>query len=272
MTTIIAAAPAATLGTESNASAVSWAAIAGGAIASAGFSLFLLKLGTGMGLSAISPWANSGASATTIGIGAGIGLVLISIMASALGGWLAGRLRTKWVGVHTDEVYFRDTAHGLMTWAFATVISASVLAAAATSIAGGITQGAASNPGLVPDRNAYFVDSLFRTASPPAPADRASATAEAGRILARAVTPGSTLTSNDQSYLAQMVAARTGLSQAEAEKRVSDVITQAKVAADEARKAAAKLAFWMAAALLAGALAASFAAAEGGRERDEPTR
>jgi ribosomal protein L17 len=229
-----------------------------------------------MGLSAISPWANSGASATTIGIGAGIGLVLISIMASALGGWLAGRLRTKWVGVHTDEVYFRDTAHGLMTWAFATVISASILAAVATSIAGGvtqgITQGAASNPGLVPDRNAYYIDSLFRSTNAPAPADRATATAEAGRILARAVTPGSALTANDQSYLAQMVAARTGLAQAEAEKRVNDVITQAKVAADEARKAAAKLAFWMAAALLAGALAASFAAAEGGRERDEPVR
>jgi hypothetical protein len=271
MTTIIAAEPA-TLGTESNASAVSWAAIAGGAVASAGFSLFLLKLGTGMGLSAISPWANSGASATTIGIGAGIGLVLISIMASALGGWLAGRLRTKWVGVHTDEVYFRDTAHGLMTWAFATIISASILVAVATSIAGGVTQGAASNPGLVPDRNAYFVDSLFRSTNAPGPADRATATAEAGRILARAVTPGSTLTSGDQTYLSQMVAARTGLSQAEAEKRVSDVITQAKVAADEARKAAAKLAFWMAAALLAGALAASFAAAEGGRERDEPAR
>jgi hypothetical protein len=100
----------------------------------------------------------------------------------------------------------------------------------------------------------------------------ASATAEAGRILARAVTPGGALTNNDQTYFAQMVAARTGLSQADAEKRVNDVITQAKTAADDARKAAAKLAFWMAAALLAGALAASFAAAEGGRKRDEPVR
>jgi len=275
MTTIIAAEPA-TLGAESNASAVSWPAIAGGAIASAGFSLFLIELGSGLGLSAVSPWANTGASTTTIGISAGICLVLISVMASALGGWLAGRLRTKWVGLHTDEVYFRDTAHGLMTWAFATVISASVLAAAATSMIGGVTQsaaqGAASNPSLVPDRNAYYVDSLFRTASPPAPADRATATTEAGRILARAVTSGSAISSNDQTYLTQMVAARTGLSQAEAEKRVSDVIAQAKTAADEARKAAAKLAFWMAAALLAGALAASFAAAEGGRERDEPIR
>jgi hypothetical protein len=267
MTTIIAGEPA-TLRAEANASAVSWPAIAGGAVASAGFSLFLLELGSGMGLSAISPWANAGASARTIGIGAGVGLVLISIMASALGGWLAGRLRVKWAGVHTDEVYFRDTAHGLMTWALAAIIGASILAAAATSIVGGAAQGAASNPGLVPDRNAYYVDTLFRAASPAAPADRTAANAEAARILGRALTPGGAITSNDQTYLAQMVAARTGLSQAEAEKRVSEVIAQAKTAADEARKAAAKLAFWMAAALLAGALASSFAAAEGGRERD----
>jgi hypothetical protein len=267
MTTIIAAEPAA-LRASANASAVSWAAIAGGAVASAGLSLFLLELGTGMGLSSISPWANSGASARTIGIGAGVGLVLISVMASAFGGWLAGRLRTQWVGVHTDEVYFRDTAHGLMTWAFASVISASILTAAATSIAGGAAQGAASNPGLMSDRTAYYVDTLFRGTNPAAPADRTAANAEAGRILARAVAPGGAISNNDQTYLGQMVAARTGLSQPEAEKRVSEVIAQAKAAADEARKAAAKLAFWMAGALLAGALAASFAAAEGGRERD----
>jgi len=267
MTTIISAEPAA-LRAEANASAVSWAAIAGGAVASAGLSLFLLELGTAMGLSSISPWANSGASARAIGIGAGVGLVLISILASALGGWLAGRLRTKWVGAHTDEVYFRDTAHGLMTWAFATILSASILTAAGTAVVGGAAQGAAANPGLVPDRNAYYVDALFRAANPTAPADRASANAEAGRILARAIAPGSAISSNDQTYLGQMVAARTGLSQPEAEKRVSEVMTQAKTAADEARKAAAKLAFWMAGAMLAGALAAAYAAAEGGRERD----
>jgi len=267
MTTIIAAGPA-VLPPESNASAVSWGAIAGGAVASAAFTLFLLEFGTGLGLSAVSPWANSGASATTIHVGAGISLILIAVMASAVGGLLAGRLRTKWVGVHTDEVYFRDTAHGVMTWAFATVISASVLAAAATTIAGGVTQGAASNPGLVPDRNSYYTDSLFRSDRAAAPGERTDTTAEAGRILARGLTPGSEFLSADRTYLARLVAARTGLSQADAEKRVNDVVTQAKTAADEARKAAAKLAFWMAGALLAGALSAALAAAEGGRERD----
>lgn len=254
---------------ESNRSAVSWAAIAAGAVASAGFSLFLLELLAGLGLSVVSPWANAGASATTIKIGGGIAVILISVMSSALGGYLAGRLRVKWVGIHTDEAYFRDTAHGLLAWAFATIISAAVLAGAVTSMAGGAVQGAASNSGLVPDRNSYYVDSLFRSDRPAAPGDNTAAgTQEAGRILARGLTPGGTLTPGDRAYLGQLVSARTGLSQADAEKRVNDVIAQAQSAADTARKAAAHFALLMAAALLAGALASALAAAEGGRERD----
>ena len=270
MDTVIVAEPAG-LARESNASAVSWPAIAAGAVAAAGFTLFLMELGAGLGLSMMSPWANSGPSGTTLQVGGGIGLILISVMASALGGFLAGRLRTKWAGIHTDEAYFRDTAHGLLAWAFATIISASILAAAATSIVGGLTQGAASNPGLVPDRNSYYVDTLFRGAAAPAPAAQGSSqqtTAEVGRIFARGLTSSNGMAAADRTYVAQVIAARTGIPQAEAEKRVDDAITQAKTAADEARKAAAKLALWMAAALLAGALAASFAAAEGGRERD----
>lgn len=253
---------------ESNRSAVSWAAIAAGAVASAGFSLFLLELLAGLGLSVVSPWANSGASSTTIKIGGGIAVILISIMASALGGYLAGRLRVKWAGLHTDEVYFRDTAHGLLAWAFATIISAAVLASAVTSMVGGTLQSAASNPALVPSTNSYFVDSLFRSDRPPAPGDNTAATQEAGRILARGLTPGNTLSPVDRTYLAQLVAARTGLSQADAEKRVNDVIVQAQTAADTARKTAAHFALLMAAALLAGALASALAATEGGRERD----
>ena len=253
---------------ESNRSAVSWAAIAAGAVASAGFSLFLLELLAGLGLSVVSPWANSGASATTIKIGGGIAVILISVMASALGGYLAGRLRVKWAGVHTDEVYFRDTAHGLLAWAFATIISAAVLAGAVTSMAGGAVQGAASNPGLLADRNGYYVDSLFRSDRPAAPGDASATTREAARILARGLMPGSTMSAADRTYLAQLVAARTGLAQADAEKRVNDVIAQVQAAADQARKTAAQFALLMAAALLAGALASALAATEGGRERD----
>ncbi len=256
---------------ESRASAVSWAAIAACGVAAAGFSLFLLELGAGIGLSVISPWSTTAPSTTAISATAGISLCLISIMASALGGLVAGRLRTRWVGVHTDEVYFRDTAHGFLAWAFATIISASLLAAGATSVLGGATQGAASNPGLVPDTS-YYTDMLFRSdrpvAAPSTPAGQAS-NEEMGRIFARGLVRGAQLPVSDRTYIAQRVAARTGLSQEEAERRVDTVVTQARTAADEARKAAAKTAFWMAAALLCGALAASFAAAEGGRERDD---
>jgi len=249
-------------------SPVSWAAIAAGAIASAGFSLFLLHLGVGLGLSAVSPWwANP--SSTTISIATGISVCLIAVLAGALGGYVTGRLRTAPVGLHTDETYFRDTAHGFVTWAFATLISAAVIAAVGTTVLGSTVQGVASNPNAT---NAYYSDMLFRTDRPaPAPATPAAQASneEINRILARALAQGASLSAADRTYVAERVAARTGLSQADAEKRVDDVMTQAQNAADAARRAAAKVALWMAAALLCGAVCSAFAAAEGGRERDE---
>src|SRR5476651_1092257 len=147
--------------------AVSWAAIAAGAIAAAALTLVLLAFGAGMGFSAVSPWGNSGISASTFQITTALYLMVIALLASAMGGYVAGRLRTRWVGVHTDEVYFRDTAHGFLAWAFATVIGAGFLAAAATNIAGG------ASPRLVPAANVsaiagsgshldYYVDALLR--------------------------------------------------------------------------------------------------------------
>lgn len=260
---------------ESHKSAVSWAAIAAGAVAACAFSLFLAQLVAGLGLVAVSPWSGQGASATTLHVGGGIALILMAVMASALGGFIAGRLRTRWVGIHVDETYFRDTAHGLLAWAFATILTASVLASAGTaivaSITQGATQGAAANVGPTASNNAYYVDTLFRSDRLAQDGNQAGAqagTAEASRILARAAAPGSALAAGDRARLAQLVAMRTGISQQEAEQRVDAVINQAKSAADDARKAAAKLALWMAAALLAGGLAAGIAAVEGGRERD----
>ena len=255
---------------ESSISAVSWSAIAAGAVVSAAFSLFLLHLVTGLGLVSVSPWSGSGASGTTIHVAGGIALILMAVMASALAGYLAARLRTRWVDLHTDEVYFRDTAHGVIAWAFATVITATVLASATGVITSSVVQGATSNPALT-DRSAYLVDTLFRSNQPTSAADQPAAqaaSAEASRILARGLAPGGELTAADRTRLAQLVSARTGLSQAEAEQRVNDLINQAKAAADEARKAAAKLAFWFAAALLAGGLSGGLAAVEGGRVRD----
>ena len=256
---------------ESRASAVSWAAIAAGGVAAAAFSLFLIQLGAGIGLSAVSPWSGSALSGTAISVTAGIALCLVAISSSALGGLIAGRLRVRWVGLHTDEIYFRDTAHGFLAWAFATILSALLLASAATSIVGGATQGAASNPALG-SSTSYYTDMLFRSENPtaaPAGAGAQVSNDEIGRVLTRGLTSGMALPAADRTYVAQRVAARTGLSQQDAERRVDTVVTQAKAAADEARKAAAKLAFWMAAALLCGAFAASFAAAMGGRARDD---
>jgi hypothetical protein len=76
------------------------------------------------------------------------------------------------------------------------------------------------------------------------------------------------LSTADKAYVAQVVAARTGLSREDADKRVNDVIVEAKTAADAARKGAAKLSFWLTAAMLFGAFAAGLAAVEGGSLRD----
>src|SRR5450759_3363936 len=163
---------------EAYASGVSWAAVIGGAFVAAALSLILLALGTGLGLSSVSPWSNVGASASAVGSAAIFWLIVTQIIASAMGGYLAGRLRTKWANVHTDEVYFRDTAHGFLVWAVGLVITASFLASAATSMVGGAAQLRATSlstaggdemgtgvlaDGRDLDPNEYFVDTLFRS-------------------------------------------------------------------------------------------------------------
>ncbi len=210
-------------------SAVSWAAVAAGAIAAAALTLLLMAFGAGTGLSSISPWSNSGVSATTFSVGAGIYLVVAAMLSSTIGGYLAGRLRTRWLGVHSDEVYFRDTAHGF-------------------------TPGAAAQAGVSAPGQATPADREVRD--------------EVSRLLLKSFRDRSDLAAADRTYVAQLVSSRTGLSQADAEKRVNDVIAQAKSDLDKARSAAAKLALWLAAAMLVGAFAASLAAIEGGQLRD----
>jgi hypothetical protein len=275
-------------------SAVSWGSVAAGAVTAAAVSLALIALGVGLGLSSVSPWSDSGVSGTTFKTTTGVYLVLVAIMSSAIGGYLSARLRTKWTGLHTNEVFFRDTAHGLIAWAFATIIGASVLGAATTHLVSGAAAGgslggqaaANSNPAQI------YVDRLFRregapTGAPAAAGPESGATtapsssaptaqgpnsqirAEVARLLTASFqTSDDGLSSADRNYVARLVAAQTGLSQADAEKRVDDVIQQAKAAADQARRTAAQFAFWMTAALFFGAFAASLAAAEGGQHRD----
>ena len=255
-------------------SAVSWPAIAAGGIAAAALTLVLLAFGAGMGFSAVSPWGNSGISASTFQITTGLYLIGVALLASAMGGYVAGRLRTRWVGVHTHEVFFRDTAHGFLAWALATVIGAGFLAAAASNIAGGASTGLAPRTSVSATAGSggpldYYVNALLR----PNPAatqnttDPGAARREIAGILTKGLGDGD-LAAADRTYVAQVIVVRTGLSQADADKRVSNVIDQAKTDLDTARKAAAKLSLWLTAALLVGAFAASLAATQGGKVRD----
>src|ERR1700674_326786 len=228
---------------ESQVSPVSWAAILAGGVACAALTLLMLAFGTGMGFSVVSPWSNSGVSSTTFSLWAGLYLVVVAMIASSIGGYLAGRLRTKWSGVHTHEVYFRDTAHGFLAWAFATVLSAAVLASAASQIVGGASAGLAQAAGSAAGQSTGpmdgYVDTLLR-ADPAAnrtPADPAASRGELARLLTSSLRDGGDLSTGDRTYVVQVVASRTGLSPADAEQRVSEVVTQAKTAADNGRKA-----------------------------------
>ncbi|HEX7965279.1 MAG TPA: hypothetical protein VF651_06140 [Gammaproteobacteria bacterium] len=286
-------------------SATSWGAIFAGAAAAAGLSLILLFVGAGIGLSSVSPWSHSGVSGTTFGVSSILWITFMQLAASAVGGYLAGRLRTKWTRVHSHEVFFRDTAHGLLAWCVATLATATLLSSAVgtivdrgvqagATVAGGAATAAVSAAGAAATNNdrsggnggptGYFVDRLFRNTGAPgataAPANvsDSEAAAEATRIFASSVGDVG-MTADDTHYLGQLVAQRTGLSQEEAERRVSDTYAalkakvgaaenQAKEAADKARKASAYAALWFAVALFIGAFVASFSATFGGRLRD----
>ena len=264
---------------EAYSSGVSWAAVIAGAFVAAALSLILLALGTGIGLSSVSPWSNVGASASTINNAAILWLIIIQIIASAMGGYLAGRLRTKWATIHTDEVYFRDTAHGFLVWAVGLVITASFLASAATSMVGGAGQVRATSfstggaetdlpaVGQNLDPNEYFIDTLFRSDHPGPDRSDAPVRAEAARIFAHALRQRN-LSAADETYLAELVVAKTGLSRTDAGKRVSEVFVEIQRTVEIARKAVAHLSLWIFVALLIGAFCASYAATIGGRERD----
>ncbi|WP_333850197.1 hypothetical protein [Leclercia sp.] len=171
----------------SSSSAVSWGAIFAGAAAAASLSLILLMLGAGLGLTSVSPWENEGLDAGTVGIAAIGWLTFTQIVASGMGGYLAGRLRTKWVATHTNEIYFRDTAHGFLAWAVAALVSAMLLTSTVSSIVGGSAKvvgsvaggaaaatvgGAAGMASSSSDSSgspmAYFVNSMFRPGAPAA--------------------------------------------------------------------------------------------------------
>lgn len=283
--------------TESSSTAVSWGPIVAGAFAASTLTFILMLLGSGLGLSMVSPWSGSGVGITTFAVSTAVWLVVVQWLSSGVGGYLTGRLRTKWVGIHTDETYFRDTAHGFLAWALATLLVVGVLGSAlsaalgtgvqaASTVASGLATGASnavtsSTAGSTAgDATSYFVDSLLRPADPaklaaPGAEGNAAAAAQASRILIAGAAAGQ-MSGEDKTYLSQLVAARTGLSEADAKARVDAVLAKvddakvkAQQAADTARKASATFALIGALSLVIGAFIASAAAALGGRQRDE---
>ncbi|MGO8180255.1 hypothetical protein [Rhizobium leguminosarum] len=273
---------------ESSKSAMTWGPIFGGAAAAIGVTLILLLLGSGVGLTMVSPWSGQSSSLGTVGVTAAIWLVVVQWLSSGLGGYITGRLRTKWAAVHTDEVFFRDTAHGFISWALATIFVAGFLASSLTSLAGAGAQAvgsaatvagtaAASTASAADLPTAYFTDALLRPeqARTGATSDDTAATAEVSRILLNGAAAGQ-IPDDDKAYLATIVSARTGLSEADARtrvdtvlKRIDDAKVAAQKAADEARKAASTTALLGALSLLIGAFIAAAAAAFGGSQRDE---
>jgi hypothetical protein len=274
-------------------SAASWPAIIAGAFVAASVSLVLLALGSGLGFTSISPWPGHGVSAKAFAITTAIWLIVMQWVSSGFGGYITGRLRTRWTGTHTHEVFFRDTAHGLVMWAVATVLVAATLTASLFSAVGsgtravaGVASGVAPGVGSAAassddnksgmDRLSYTVDKLFRGAGPAGDGQGSiDPRVEAAHIVANAWATGA-VPDADRNYLAELVAARTGVSPAEARTRVDDFVasvldaqTKAKADADTARKTAAEVAIYTALSMLVGAFIASVSAALGGRLRDE---
>jgi hypothetical protein len=145
-TTVIDPVTQVALGTGRNPpGAVSWGAIFAGGAAAAAISLVLMLLGTGLGFAVISPWSHEGVSATAFGVSTIIWITFMQLAASAVGGYLAGRLRAKWADTARDEVYFRDTAHGFLAWCVASLGTAALLASVVgTIVSGGVQAGASA--------------------------------------------------------------------------------------------------------------------------------
>jgi hypothetical protein len=279
--------PAAAAAMASLPSAVDWGAIIAGGVLAVAISFILLTFGSAIGLSLSSPYSGEGRSLAFLGAASGLWVVWVQVSSFMAGAYLAGRLRRRLPDATVHEVEVRDGSHGLLVWALGVLVGAMLAASVATGVANtaasavstatqavgsGVTQ-LAQNANPVQ----YWVDSLFRSNNPQAPENAADSAAEAGRILARGTAQGS-ISAEDKTYLAQLIASRTGLAQPEAEQRIDQVMAriknaadQAKAAADRVRRATVLVAFVTAASLVVSAAAAWWAAGMGGRHRDEGT-
>ena len=255
-------------------SAISWSAVFAGAFAALGLSIVLVVLGSAFGFGAMSPFAGDGLSAATIGTVTIIWLILTQIFASVAGGYIAGRMRVRW-SIHNDEVYFRDTVHGFLTWAVATAAMfaiAGLVAASGAAAATAVTTAAITSEESAP--STLITDRLYR--SPGANPDLlASARLEADRLVVRALADEESITPADRNWLEADVAEWTGVNAEAAESRVDAAFAEIDVAREEAREAvdtaraaSVTLAIATALAMMIGAFVAAAAAVYGGRERD----
>lgn len=272
-------------------SAISWSAILAGATAATALSMVLLLLGTALGLSAISPWSSQGIGIAAFSIGTLIWFMVMQLIASGVGGFITGRLRTYWPNTAADELLFRDAAHGFLAWALASLLISTVLGAAAGSlIGGGLNAGVAaadaagaivgqvasdSQAGAAKPRLAdRYIDALFAT-------DGGAAIAVPPDLLAAlaAAIGGGELGTDQHAAVIDLIARRRGIDAVAAEQHLVEVMAQVKASfadldgvarstADSARKGIAELALWLFVSLLLGAVVASVAAVQGGRRRD----
>jgi hypothetical protein len=277
------------------ASFVEWGAVLAGAVLAAAISFVLLTFGTAIGLSATSPWPNSGASAKVIASIAVFWAMAQQIGAFMAGGYVAGRMRSRWHEAG-HEAEFRDGLHGGLVWAVGVVIGAALFLSTAGSVAktgAEVAGGAAAMAGAsTNDPMDAVLDTMLRPmtvgqvtpsspasgpaalapGSPATPRARAASTGddtrlEMSRILASSVANRS-LTAENRAYLVQLVSQRAGISQQEAERRVDQAFTAAREAADRARRSAVLTGFVTAASLVLSLGAAWWAALRGGHHRD----
>jgi len=281
-----------TTAAASTRSAVSWGAVIAGAVIAAAVSAMLLAGGTGLGFLSMSPWRHEGISESALAAGSIIWLLVTQIIAYGIAGYVAGRLRTRWIDAATDEIYFRDTAHGFLVWALSAVVGLALLGSTVASVVSGTAKAGATagadaatalasqlpQAGVRTSALDYYTDVLLRPNDPSRMANDGDARQQVSMILAHGGTQGQ-VSQQDHPYLVKLIAQRTGMDQAAAEQRLAQVIDQARqtaqqaeqktrAAADAARKAAASFSLWAFASLLLGAFVASLAATVGGRARD----
>jgi len=254
---------------ETATSFLQWTPVIAGALVASALSLVLIAFGSAIGLSILSSSPTWRDASPALAVLSGLFLLLTAIASFGLGGYVAGRLRERWhQSAHNDVVEFRDGTHGVVAWALAVVITGLVATASAAVIASRGVQPATSPAATTGEPLiAYELDRLFRAGQRPFEGDLTYTRAEAGRLLL-AATGRRGIAPEDRTYLVRLVAARTGIPQPDAERRVDDAITGATTAVQKARRSAVILAFATAVSLLVGAAAAWYASCVGGRHRD----